>query len=119
MTVVSIDDIRRLHNIKPTDKVGNGRAIQMAKEQAKVHMRVKEDFIWNATNITKQMRSQLIDLFISYGGSVTIIYVEKPYETLLNQNSNREYVVPVNVVEKMINKLEFPEYDEATKILYV
>ena len=115
--VVSLDDIRREHGISPTDKSGNGTVIQMAKEKAREYMRKHENFIWNATNITKQMRQQLIDLFMSYGGLVHIYYIETPYFELLKQNKNREHVVPEAVIEKMINKLEPPTFDEAHDVI--
>lgn len=116
---ISLDDIRRENKVKPTDKKGNGRVIQIAKDKAKVFLRKKKSFIWNGTNITRQMRKQLVDLFMIYGADVEIVYIEVPYKTLLKQNSNREYKVPEKVVEKMIRNREVPVYSEATNIKYV
>ncbi len=116
--VVSLDAIRRKHKIAPTDKSGNGRVIQEAKEQARGYLRKGQDFIWNATNITALMRSQLTDLFVSYGARVRIVYIEKPYELWRNQNSNREYPLPENVLDKMLTKLEIPQLTEAHRIEY-
>jgi predicted kinase len=118
LPVVSLDDIRVEMGVDPTDKSGNGRVIQEAKERAKIHMRKHESFVWNATNITAQLRGQLIDLFHSYGGKVKIIYVEVPYKTLIQQNSNRDAAVPLPVIERMIGKLEIPQYDEAYDVDY-
>ena len=118
-SVVSLDAIRREMKIAPTDKRGNGKVIQAAKEQAKRYMRAKENFVWNATNITRQLRSQLIDLFLSYGAYVRLLYIEVPYKTLSTQNQNREYVVPSKVIEKMISKLEVPTVDEAHIVEYI
>lgn len=115
--VVSLDDIRKELKVKPTDKSGNGRVIQLAKERAKQFMRKKQNFVWNATNITAQMRLQLIELFESYGGKVTIIYVEVPYKTLVTQNNSREEVVPQAVIDKMVDKLEPPTRDEAYNVV--
>lgn len=117
--VVSLDVIRRKHKISPTDKSGNGRVIQMAKEEARSYLRKGQDFIWNATNITQQMRSQLIDLFVSYGAKVKIVYVEKPYELWRSQNRNREYPLPENILEKMLGKLEIPQLTEAHEVEYI
>jgi hypothetical protein len=72
--VISLDDIRTELKVKPTDSSGNGRVIQLAKERAKEYMRKKVNFVWNATNITAQLRSQLIDLFIDYEAKVKIVY---------------------------------------------
>jgi predicted kinase len=117
--VVSLDAIRTELKVKPTDKSGNGRVIQLGKERAKEFMRKKQNFVWNATNITAQLRGQLIDLFTSYGGKVTIIYIEVPYKTLVKQNHDREAAVPNNVIDKMIAKLEPPLTEEAHRILIV
>ena len=116
--VVSLDDLRRKCKIQPTDKAGNGRVIQEAKEQARSYLRKGQDFIWNATNITKQMRKQLIDLFVDYGAKVRIVYLEKPYDIWQKQNCNREYPLPEAVLSKMLSKLEIPQLTEAHEVLY-
>ncbi len=118
LDVISLDAIRKELGVKPTDKSGNGRVIQLAKERAKEFMRKHTKFVWNATNITAQLRMQLIDLFTSYGAYVTIIYVEVPYKKLLQQNNNREAAVPSAVIEKMIGKLEPPVCEEAHIVIY-
>ena len=117
--ILSLDDIRRENKIKPTDKKGNGRVIQMGKEQAKVYMRKSESFVFNATNITSDMRSKWSQLFIEYGGQVVVVYIEVPYKQLLSQNNNREYKVPEDIMNKLIGKLEPPTYDEVHDIQYV
>lgn len=117
--VVSLDDIRRKHKIDPTDKSGNGWVIQTAKEEARSYLRKGEDFIWNATNITRQMRSQLIDLFTDYGAKIKIVYIEKPYELWRKQNASREYQLPENVLDKMLGKLEIPQLTEAHEVHYI
>ena len=64
LPVISLDDIRvKKINIAPTDKTGNGHVIQAAKEQARVFLRSKTPFIWNATNSTRSMRTQLVELY--------------------------------------------------------
>lgn len=117
--IISLDAIRRKHKISPTDKSGNGRVVQMAKEEARIHLRKGQDFIWNATNITKQMRTQLIDLFVSYGAKVKIIYIEKPYQIWRSQNKNREYPLPEKVLDKLLSKLEIPQLTEAHEVEYI
>ena len=62
--IVSLDDIRRALKISPRDKKRNGQVVQMAKEQARIHLRKKETFIWNATNISKNIRSKLLSLIL-------------------------------------------------------
>ena len=114
LPVVSLDEIRRTHQIAPTDKSGNGRVIQMAKEAAKTYLRKKTSFVWNATNITHQLRTQLISLFDDYGARVRIVYIEVPYTELLLRNQKRVHQLPVNVLEKMVSKFEPPTLSECT-----
>jgi putative nucleotidyltransferase with HDIG domain len=115
---VSLDAIRRANKIAATDKKGNGRVIQMAKEEARVFLRRKTSFVWNSTNVTRSMRDQLIGLFLSYRAKVKIVYVEVPYAQLRTQNHERDYVVPPAALEKLIDKLEVPAPDEAHEVIY-
>jgi putative nucleotidyltransferase with HDIG domain len=119
LPLISLDDIRVKMGIAPDDKSGNGRVIQYAKEKAKELLRNKQSFVWNATNTTRQMRSQLIDLFTAYKAAVHIIYLEAPFTQLLAQNKGREAVVPAAVVEKLANKLEVPSLVEAHQVTYI
>ncbi len=117
--VISLDEIRRAQRIQPTDRSGNGRVVQQAKEQAKQYLRTQTDFVWNATCITRPMRSQLISLFSSYGARIRIVYIERPYQRWLLQNRQRPHPVPAAVMEKMLHKLEVPERTEAHDVEYI
>ncbi|MEM1119454.1 MAG: AAA family ATPase [Bacteroidota bacterium] len=116
--VVSLDAIRRAHKIDPKNTKANGKVLQLAKEKMKALLRKHQSFVFNATNIIRQLRSQWIDLFTTYNAKVKIVYLEVPYAKLLQQNSNREYVVPSRVMEKMIRKLEIPTKSEAHEVDY-
>lgn len=116
--VISLDEIRKKNKISPTDKSGNGTVVQIAKEKAREYLRVKKNFVWNATNITRQMRDQLIELFSTYKAIVRIVYVEVAYQKLHSQNNSRDAVLPRQVIEKLISKLEVPVADEAHEVIY-
>ena len=116
--LVSLDDIRRQHRLRPDDRSATGWVVQQAKEAARVHLRKKQDFVWNATNITRQMRTQVISLFADYGARVKLVYVEQPYKQWRSQNAAREHAVPTDVLDKLLWKLEVPTQDEAHEVLY-
>lgn len=116
--VICLDDFRRELKISPTDSKANGRVVQIAKEKAKEYLRNHTPFVWNATNITRQMREQLIDLFTTYKAKTTIIYLEVPYKQLIKQNNQREHVVPESAISRMIHKLEIPQMWETVEIIY-
>ncbi len=117
MPIICLDDIRAEIRIDPEDD--QGRVIQYAKEMAKKYMRKKNSFIWNATNVTKMIREQLVDLFVSYGAKVKIVYIEAPYQEIIKRNSDRDKPVPEKIIEKLIDKLEVPDVTEAHEVLWV
>lgn len=118
LPVISLDDIRRKHKLKPDDSSATGWVVQHAKEQAKVFLRTGQPFAWNATNITRQLRTQWIDLFVSYKVRVKIVYIETSYKNWINQNNNREHPVPYHVLLRLLGKLEVPCLDEAHEVQY-
>lgn len=117
--VVSLDDIRRKYQIPPSDRQRTGEVVQLGKELCKTYLRKKTSFVFNATNLTRDLRNKWISLFTDYNARVKIIYLEVPYKRLVYQNKNREYVVPDDVVERLISKLEIPTYDEAHHVEYL
>jgi predicted kinase len=119
LNIISLDDIRRQYGISPTDKSGNGRVVQMAKELAREFLRKKQPFAWNATNTSRQMREQLIGLFTTYGAKIKIIYLEVPFKKLMSQNRNREYAVPDSVLLRLIERLEIPTDSEVHEVVLI
>ncbi len=119
LPVLSLDQIRRENKIAPTDKKKNGQVIQIAKEKAKEYLRAKTSFVFNATNITTDMRNKWIGLFTDYKARIKIIYIEVPYKTLKQQNANRAYQVPEKVIDKMIRKFEIPTIRESHDLEFV
>ena len=117
--IISLDEIRRKHKLSPTDSSATGWVVQQAKEQARNYLRKGEPFVWNATNITRLMRKQLIDLFRTYDAFVKIIYIEKPYTTWIKQNLEREFPLPQAALDKMLHKLEIPQSWEAQEVEYL
>jgi putative nucleotidyltransferase with HDIG domain len=119
LPTVSLDDIRRKHKLNPQDSSATGWVVQEAKEQARQFLRKGQSFVWNATNITRQMRTQLVDLFTTYDARVKIVYIEVPYNVWIRQNNDREHAVPMNVMHRLLTKLEVPSPDEAHSVQYI
>lgn len=111
MPVVSLDDIRRRHKLSPEGS--QGYVASLGKEEAKIYLRKHQPFVWNATNLTVDIRRQLIDLFESYGASVRVVYLETDLETQLRRNAGREDRVPETIIDSMLSKLAVPEIHEA------
>ncbi|MFO8083850.1 MAG: hypothetical protein R6U27_05975 [Desulfobacterales bacterium] len=59
----------------------------------------------------------LIDMFLSCGARVKIVYIESPYEILLKQNQIRKNSVPKEILARLLRKLDVPGIDEANAVL--
>ena len=116
LPIISLDDIRRAYKLPPT--AAQGKVANIAREQAKEYLRQHQPFVWNATNITAQMRESLISLFETYHAHVSIVYLETDWQTLLERNRFREDAVPQPVIERMMGKMTLPEAFEARKVVW-
>lgn len=115
-SVISLDEIRKQLRVSPEGK--QGLVVQEAKERARVYMRQRRSFVWNATNVTRSIREQLISFFVSYGARVSIVYLDAPLETLLCRNRGRAAGVPESVIDKLLGKLEIPDLTEAHAVMW-
>lgn len=118
LPMISLDKFREEYKILPSDTKGTGKVVQYAKEASKVYLRKKQSFVFNATNIVRNLRSQWVDLFVMYGAKVKIVYMEVSYQQLLYQNKNREAIVPEKIIERMLTKMEIPTEYEAHSVAF-
>ena len=110
LPVVSLDDIRGELEVDPTDN--QGEVVQLARERCREFLRSKTSFAFNATNILKQTRGRWIDLFADYNARIELVYVEPPFDRLLQQNRSRDNPVPEQVIRKLAAKCEPPTWLE-------
>lgn len=112
--MVSLDALRIKLGISPTDN--QGIVIAAAREEAREYLRKKQPFVWNATNITDQMRSAQISLFEDYGASVRTVFLETEWNEQLRRNGERKARVPEKAIERMLSKTTLPERFESAKV---
>jgi predicted kinase len=115
--VVSPDDLREEMDVEWTDN--QGRVVQATIEAAKTHLRAGRDFVWNATNVTFDMRAKVIGLLRDYNARIRIVYIETPTDVLFKQNAERAASVSETVIERYISKLEPPKDWEAHEVVRV
>jgi predicted kinase len=115
--VISLDEIR--HELGKGATGNQGEVIMTAKARARNYLRHRQSFVWSATNITRALRSQLIDFFTAYRAHVRIVYVEAPFPTVLSRNLRRQHPVPEAVIAKLAGKLELPDLTEAHEVIWV
>ena len=105
-------------NIKQTDNQGKVR--QEGNKRAKELRAQKKSFIWSGTNLDKNRRSLLVDLFCSYGAKVIIVYLETNCEKLQERNNKRnDNKVPDSILHKMRKQWTVPQRHESHEILYI
>jgi predicted kinase len=115
--VVSLDRLRRELDVDPTEP--QGTIVAAAREEARGHLRAGRSFVWNATNISRQLRAQGIALFADYGARVRIVYLEASEPRLRRQNRERAAKVPDAVLDRLLDRWEVPDLTEAHQVDYV
>jgi len=108
---VSLDDIRGQMDVGWRSK--QGRALQAGFEAARVHMRAGEDFVWNATCLSRQVRQKIIGLARDYDYLVEAVSIDVPLSVACERNARREKMVPAPVMEKLGRKRDPILPDEA------
>jgi predicted kinase len=115
--VVSLDDLRDELGVKPTGD--QGAVVAAAYERARVHLRAGEAFVWNATNVTRALRSRCIALAAGYRARVEVVSVEAPADVVHRRNAARPRPVPAGVIDRMAARWEPPDLTEAHTVTWV
>ena len=117
MPMLSLDELRRSMGVSPEDEQGS--VAQAAKEQAKAYLRKHQSFVFNATNLSADLRGKWLRLFEQYGAATEIVYLETGWEERCRRNACRKYAVPEHAVEGMLDKLSPPERMEGTHVRWL
>ncbi len=117
LPVISLDKIRKELKIAPHENQGS--VVQLARQRAKELLRQKSPFVWNATNIMRMRRQELVELVIAYGGRVRIIYLDAPLETIMQRNQQRQERVPDQIIQAFTRRMEIPDLTEAHAVEWI
>ena len=117
--IVSLDNLRQQVAKSRSDQSQNSKVVQLAKEELKNHLRNKSKIVWDATNIRRDFRQQVIKISRDYGALVTLAIFHCPEETYRSRNQQRKHRIPENVLTRQIEQMEFPEFDEGDRILTI
>ena len=110
LPVVSLDEIRREMKVSPT--ANQGEVIQTARQRCREFLRAGTSFAFHATNVVKQTRRPWIDLCADYGARIELVYVEPPFQRILEQNRHRGQPVPEKAIRDLASKCEPPTWAE-------
>ena len=115
--IVSLDALRQQIAGKREDQSMNGQVLQAAKELLKTHLRGNGRIIFDATKLRRELRAASLQLGFDYGAHVRIIALKNSIPTLQARNQKRPHPVPESVLMRQLEMLEWPDVDEAHKVV--
>lgn len=118
--VISLDDLRVKNKVKRGDKKAEGQMIAESRELVREQLRAKSNFIYNATNLSKQQRERVLGLAADYNTRIRLVIVEAPMNKILMQNRNRpaQEIVPESAYAGLLRHWEIPSLAEAHEIIW-
>lgn len=117
LPVASYDDARIALKLKHGEN--EGLVIQYVLAKVKGWLRDKQDFVWNATHLSRDMRQRALELLYAYHANVEIVYVEQPEKTLYHRNVKRDTSLSNKKLQSMFHKWDIPLPTEANQVTYV
>jgi predicted kinase len=78
--VVSLDALRAELGVDPGGD--QGPVVEAAYRLAREHLRAGRPYVWNATNLTRQLRDRCIGLAAGYGARIDLVSLEAPPHAL-------------------------------------
>lgn len=108
--IIGLDDLREELDFDPGD--AQGAVVSAGRERARVALRAGQPLVWNATNLSRDRRRGLIDLFADYRAKVRVVYCEAEEQETLRRNAARERSVPAKAFVRMLDHWEPPDLTE-------
>ncbi len=87
-----------------------------AHELAREHLRAGRSFVWNATNLSRDVRDRCVGLAAAYRARVEIVSLEAPPQVLRARLDRRPAPVPSAAVERLVRRWEYPDATEAHRV---
>ena len=115
--MISLDAIREDLGIAPNGP--QSEVLNQARELAREHLRMGRDFIWNSTNLSRNVRGECLRLLNGFDAHLRIVYIEVPAEQLFAQNRQRRRRMPEKIIERLFDRWEVPDCTEAHRVDYV
>lgn len=118
-TVISMDALREDMAGDRSDQALNGAVRQEAKLQLKASLRPGRKVVWDTTSLRKDFRSQVCQTGYDYGALVTLVVFHLDPKSYAVRNQRREHAVPAKVLASQLDQWEWPEVDEAHRLIVV
>ncbi len=115
--IVSLDDLREEIAGDRRDQHSNGQVRQEARARLKAALRPGRRVVWDATSLRREFREAVISTGYDYGALTTIVAFQQPIRAYHARNRARPHAVPPRVLDDQLDGLEWPEADEAHRLL--
>ena len=112
--MISYDQTRMQLGHKHGEHVG--QVVHAVHDQARILLRQRQTFVWNATHLSESMRAPALNLIRQYGGSPIIVCLEAAPEDLMSRNHKRDNTLTNSTLMDMAWKWERPWNWEADKV---
>lgn len=109
--VVSLDALRAQHGL--SHEGSQTRVAALAAERMKAALRKHRPVVWNATNLVRDLRNDIIDVADAYHARVRVVVLEASPKTLEERNRAREHPVPASVYRRMAERWDVPDRSDA------
>lgn len=116
LEVLCLDDLRESLDVQPGES--QGEVVRAAQERAKELLRKHIPFVWDATHLSRDLRSGVVNLIANYGARVRIEYVETSATALRTRNAKRSASIPADALERMLRRWDVPRTSEAESVSY-
>lgn len=118
-TIISLDNLREKIAASRSDQSQNSKIVHLAKEELKSQLRDRQKIVWDATNLRRDFRQQVISISRQYGALITLVIFHCSETIYYERNRQRRHSIPEDVLIRQIEMMEFPEFDEGDRILIV
>ena len=115
---IELDEIRESLKAGRAGQSDNDAVLRIAMERLRNALREKRHVVWNATGYRRDFRARVIDLAVAYGAYTEIVAFHCDRTTLVARNNARKFPVPDDVLNRMIEKYQWPEVGEAHRLTW-
>ena len=111
---LSSDELRAKFGSGETDQTCTNQVFSYIKQKINEILQDKNDgyLIIDATSINKKNRREYIELAKKNKSKIVAWVFERNRDILIDRNKNRDRVVPIWVIDRMISQYEKPSVDE-------
>lgn len=117
LPVVSLDALRLELDVEPRDP--QHAVVDAARARARELLRARTSFVWNATNLSDDVRRQTIDLCANYGARIRVVHVETSPQEWARRNRARRDRVPDAALARMLRRWQVADGTEAHCVEHV